>query len=96
MKGEYTGQWIGDVCKSDVNQNDKRFHKWGQSESGMADIIERFTETGQLICDPFVGGGTTAIVAMEMERQFVGCDIDETCIVAVEEIKTSLVREVGA
>lgn len=96
VKGEYTGTWIGDVCKSDVNQNDKRFHKWGQSESGMADIIERFTETGQLICDPFVGGGTTAIVAMEMERQFIGCDIDETCIVAVEEMKTSLVNEVTA
>ncbi len=96
VKGEYAGKWIGDVCKSDVNQNDKRFHKWGQSESGMADIIERFTETGQLICDPFVGGGTTAIVAMELERQFIGCDIDETCIVAVEEIKTSLVREVTA
>ncbi|HEX3640138.1 MAG TPA: ParB N-terminal domain-containing protein [Ktedonobacteraceae bacterium] len=96
VKGEYTGQWIGDVCKSDVNQNDKRFHKWGQSESGMADIIERFTETGQLICDPFVGGGTTAIVAMEMERQFVGCDIDKTCIVTIEEIKASLVSGVTA
>ena len=29
------GQRLGDVIKSDVNDNDKRFHGWGQSESGM-------------------------------------------------------------
>lgn len=94
VKGEYAGDWIGDVCKSDVNHNDKRKHDWGQSESGIADIIERFTKTDQLICDPFVGGGTTAIVSMEMERRFIGCDIDETCVLALEDRKTSLVKSV--
>ena len=68
--------WIGDVCKSDAN--DKRFHEWGQSESGMADLIDRLSEPGQLICDPFVGGGTTAIVSLKLGRRFVGCDIDKT------------------
>jgi hypothetical protein len=86
VKGNYIGPWIGDVCQSAVNNNDKRFHEWGQSESGMTDIIGRFTKTDQLICDPFVGGGTTAIVAMEMERRFVGCDIND------EFVKTTLGR----
>jgi len=91
VKGEYTGEWIGDVCKSDVNQNDKSKHEWGQSESGMADIIRRFTKTNQLICDPFVGGGATCMVSIEMERRFVGCDIDETCVKASsEKVKQSL------
>lgn len=96
VKGEYTGDWIGDVCKSDVNNNDKRKHDWGQSESGIADVFERFTKPGQLICDPFVGGGTTAIVAMEMERRFVGGDIDKSCVVALEEMKSSLIKDVEA
>lgn len=95
VKGEYTGEWIGDVCKSEVNHNDKSKHHWGQSESGMQDILERFTKAGQLICDPFVGGGTTATVAMEMERRFIGCDIDASCVVALEEAKTALVRKEG-
>jgi len=90
-KGEYTGWMNGDVFHSEAR--DKHAHVWGQSESGMADIIERFTEPGQLICDPFVGGGTTAIVAMEKERRFVGCDVDETCVKILEGRKASMVGE---
>jgi site-specific DNA-methyltransferase (adenine-specific) len=70
-------EWFGDVATSKVNDNDKRFHGWGQSESGMADLVERLTKPGQLICDPFMGGGTTAIVALAFGRRFVGCDTDE-------------------
>jgi site-specific DNA-methyltransferase (adenine-specific) len=79
-KGAYAGDWFGDVTRSDVNDNDKQHHYWGQSESGMADLIDRLTKPGQLICDPFLGGGTTAVVAHALGRRFVGCDIDETCV----------------
>ncbi len=80
VKGEYQGKWVGDVPKTVVNDNDKRFHKWGQSESGMADIINRFTEPGQVILDPFLGGGTTAVVAVSMGRCFIGADRDPEAI----------------
>ncbi len=69
--------WFGDVATSKPNDNDKRFHGWGQSEGGMADLVSRLTEPGQLVCDPFVGGGTTAVAALALGRRFVGCDIDE-------------------
>lgn len=69
-------EWMGDVCNS--KENDKRFHEWGQSESGMADLIERISKPGQLICDPFLGGGTTALVSLRLGRRFVGCDIDKS------------------
>lgn len=88
-KGEYTGWMNGDVFRSEAR--DKHAHDWGQSESGMADIIERFTKPDQLICDPFVGGGTTCMVSIKMERRFVGCDIDETCVKEnSEKVKQSL------
>lgn len=77
--GEAT-EWIGDVARSASNDNDKRFHDWGQSESGMADLVERLTKPGQLVCDPFVGGGTTAVVALALGRRFVGCDVDPKAI----------------
>ncbi len=85
-KGEYRGDWIGDVCKSAVNDNDKQFHDWGQSESGMRDIVERFTRQCDVICDPFCGGGTTGRVSVETGRQFIGIDID------AESIKTTRKR----
>jgi hypothetical protein len=76
VSGDYNGPWVGDVSRSDVNDNDKRFHDWGQSESGMADIVERFSKVGDLVCDPFCGAGTTGVVAIALDRMFVGSDVD--------------------
>jgi site-specific DNA-methyltransferase (adenine-specific) len=70
--------WIGDVCKSE--KNEKEYHKWGQSESGMSELIHKLTKPGQLICDPFVGGGATAVAALKLGRRFVGCDIDFSAV----------------
>lgn len=72
--------WVGDVVTSKVNDNDKRFHNWGQSESGMADLVERLTKPGQLVCDPFGGAFTTGLVALQLGRRFIGCDIDPDCV----------------
>lgn len=30
---------------------------------------------GSLVCDPFLGSGTTGVVALKLERDFFGCDI---------------------
>jgi hypothetical protein len=80
VKDKYEGDWVGDVCQSPTNDNDKDHHHWGQSEKGMADIVQRWTRPGQLVCDPFVGGGTTAVVCARLARRFVGCDIDLKCV----------------
>lgn len=80
VNGEYDGDWIGDVAKSEVNDNDKRFHEWGQSESGMTDIIRRFTNRGDLVVDPFCGGGTTGVASVVLGRDFLGYDIDDNAL----------------
>jgi len=82
-------EWFGDVARSKPNDNDKRFHGWGQSESGMADLVERLTKPGQLVCDPFLGGGSTAVVALRLGRRFVGADIDAA---HVEQAKARVLR----
>jgi SAM-dependent methyltransferase len=80
VNGEYAGPWVGDVTRSDVNDNDKQFHDWGQSESGMADLVERFSLPNDLIVDPFCGGGTTGVAALTLERRFIGADRDDAQI----------------
>lgn len=84
VKGKYTGDYIGDVLKSPPNDNDKRFHEWGQSLGGMKDILERFTNPGDTILDPFVGGGTTGAAAVTMGRKFIGIDIETENIKVTE------------
>ena len=74
VKGEYKGDYIGDVLKSP--ESDKRFHEWGQSLGGMLDIVERLTNPGDVILDPFLGGGTTGAAAVSMGRKFIGTDIE--------------------
>lgn len=82
VNGEAPNPWhLGyDVIKSDAK--DKDHHHWGQSESGMGRIIEAFTVEGERVCDPFLGGGTTAVVSCRMRRAFVGCDVDMNAIEA--------------
>lgn len=76
-KSEFKGKWVGDVCASKVNDNDKKHHHWGQSESGMYDLMKRFVEPAQTVMDPFMGAGTTGVVALELGAKFIGVDINE-------------------
>lgn len=93
VNGEHAGDWVGDVCRSSPNDNDKRFHHWGQSESGMADLVRRFTAAGQTILDPFLGGGTTGVVAVDLGRLFVGADIDAKAVETAQARLATLARE---
>jgi site-specific DNA-methyltransferase (adenine-specific) len=77
-KGDYTGGWIGDVANS--KGNDKNHHHWGQSESGMYDLMERFLYPNMTVCDPFLGGGTTGVCVLRLGCKFIGLDIDPNCI----------------
>jgi site-specific DNA-methyltransferase (adenine-specific) len=84
-KGTYAGDFVYDVVESD--RRDKEHHEWGQSEGGIAALLERFTLPGQLVLDPFVGGGTTAVVAVRLGRRFIGVDIASK---AIEETRRRL------
>jgi len=85
-------KWLSDVVKSDVNDNDKRFHEWGQSESGFERLVGALTEPGQLVCDPFLGAGTTAVACVKLHRRVVGCDVDAAQVETARK-RCALARE---
>lgn len=76
----YGGPAYGDVAKSPVNGADKSHHQWGQSEAGMSDLMRRFVEPGQVVLDPFLGGGTTAVAALALGASVIGFDIDPAAV----------------
>jgi len=76
--GDYAGTWRNDVVISE--KQDKEFHDWGQPESGMYDLVTKFSDAGELILDPFSGAGTTGVVAIRAGRKFIGVDIDANAI----------------
>lgn len=40
-------------------------------------FILNFTEEGDVVCDPFMGIGSTAISAIQENREIIGCELDE-------------------
>lgn len=45
-------------------------------------LIELYTYENDLVLDPYMGSGTTAIAALRSHRHFVGCDTEEQYVVA--------------
>lgn len=51
--------------------------KWQKPERLIQRIVLSVTEEFDLVLDPFMGGGTTGAVCRDLNRDFVGIEIDE-------------------
>jgi site-specific DNA-methyltransferase (adenine-specific) len=63
---------------------EKEAHPHQQSIGCPRYYIERFTKPGDLIVDPFLGGGTTACAAVELGRHFIGIEVDAQAFATAE------------
>lgn len=67
---------------------DKRYHKWGQEEFTARYYVDCFTDENDLIFEPFLGGGTTAVVCKYLRRKCIAIELDpKTFEVAVNRLK---------
>jgi site-specific DNA-methyltransferase (adenine-specific) len=49
------------------------------------DHLVSWTNEGDLVVDPFVGSGTTGIACAELNRDFIGIDIESKYVAIAEE-----------
>ncbi|MEZ5426746.1 MAG: site-specific DNA-methyltransferase [Pyrinomonadaceae bacterium] len=62
-------------------------HPTQKPEKLLAKIILASTDKNDLILDPFLGSGTTAVVAKKLGRRFVGIETDEQyCLLAEKRL----------
>ena len=86
-----TQYWFKDIITGDGYRGLKAHHPWEQGVSEAEYVIGNLSYENDLICDPFLGSGTSAIAAKRLNRRFVGCDVDRD---AVNTTLSRLDREV--
>ncbi|MFW9903964.1 MAG: DNA-methyltransferase [Candidatus Thorarchaeota archaeon] len=85
-KGKYYGKYTSDPRgknPGDVwafrnvkhNHEEQTEHPCQFPEDMITRIILATTEPGDIVLDPFIGSGTTAVVAKKHNRKFLGCEI---------------------
>lgn len=68
----------GDYSYPIPRHGGKRIHPTQKPLDLFRELIRKHSSPGDLVIDPFLGSGTTAVAALEEGRQFAGCDIDES------------------
>ena len=71
--------WTIPICngKERLKKNGKKIHSTQKPEALLHRIILATTNKGDLICDPFLGTGTSAVVAKKLGRKYFGIEKDK-------------------
>jgi len=78
-KGNYSrhGQFC-DVIHA--NEKEKTYHPHQQPLSVSTNVIEHFSDSGDLVVDPCGGGFTTAAACLRTNRRCISCDCEEEAV----------------
>ncbi|MDC0184753.1 site-specific DNA-methyltransferase [Rhodobiaceae bacterium] len=79
-KGKFDRGTLEDVWEISREKSGKESHQAVFPQNLVATILKNFSDEGDIIYDPFMGTGTTALVAKKMNRIFVGSEISEKYI----------------
>ena len=63
--------------KKTKDANGKNIHDTEKPVELMKILIENSTQKGDIVLDPFVGVGATALACIESERNYIGIELDE-------------------
>ena len=78
-------RWLNDLLQGSGRA--KQHHEWGQGESEAAYLIDILTEPGQLVVDPFCGGGAIPAACKAIGRRWLSTELDEaTALIARQRL----------
>lgn len=56
---------------------DKQYHAWGQDTASSRYYVDCFSRPGDVVLDPFCGGGTTPYICEQLGRRWVSFEVEE-------------------
>lgn len=74
--GALNGKRESAVLKHYVSQADYKYHPTQKPLSLMRYLIEKLTRPGDLVFDPFCGSGSTGVACVELDRRFIGVELN--------------------
>jgi len=79
--------WDG-MRQENMKNKDPRWHPTQKPLGLVKRLIESFTQENDLILDPFLGSGTTAVAAKHLKRNFIGIEISpDYCKIAEQRLR---------
>lgn len=64
---------------------EKDLHEWQLPVKGVLRLVELLSQPGNLVVDPTLGSGTTAVACRQLGRRFVGCDYDKHAVITTRK-----------
>lgn len=72
------GKFPGTIMEVQKEKNKEVKHYTVKPVILMEHLIKLFSPEGAIICDPFLGSGSTAIACINTNRKFIGCELNDT------------------
>ena len=91
--GNFERGTLDDVWKIPRANGKNKNHTAVFPELLVSTILENFSQQGQVVYDPFIGTGTTAVVAKKMGRSYIGSEISKTYCTIAEKSLTNIVKQ---
>jgi site-specific DNA-methyltransferase (adenine-specific) len=76
-KPTFNSKYDKGIYEFPIQQGKNRFHPTQKSLPLFEELIKKHSNEGDLVVDPFLGGGTTALACKNTNRNFKGCEIDK-------------------
>lgn len=76
---------LGTVGVFTGTTNDKRYHLQGQAAAPFRYYIDCFSRRGDLVLEPFAGGGTTPAMAKLTGRRWLAFDVDPEAVTTTRQ-----------
>ncbi len=84
-KPTFHSEYDNGIYHYPIPNNGKRHHPTQKPMSLFKELIEKHSNEGDLVVDPFLGSGTTALAALSLSRCFNGCDADRNYVQIAKE-----------
>lgn len=75
-KPTFNSQYDNGIYSYPICQDKGRFHPTQKPLALIKELIQKHSNEGDVVLDCFAGSGTTGVAALELNRDFMGCEIN--------------------